>query len=213
MEDTHRRARLQEDAGEALPVKVAVVGLSPSTRHLVPKDWDIWALPWDNEYGAIASRLFEMHDRGLLEKPEALRKESYFDDLAEMPQPIYMQKHWDDIPSSIPYPLGEVASIFKGFPRGRWDTQKDWYNSSPAYMIALAIHEGATTIGLYGIDILDDSEYTLERPCLEYLIGLAVGRGIEVIVPEGPSALGKFRGTGIKLGTMEPVYKARYGYL
>lgn len=190
------------------------MGLSPSTRHLVPSDSEIYALPWDSEYSCRASRLFEMHDRGLLEQPEALRKESYWDDLAEMPQPIYMHRHWDDIPSSVPFPFDEVEkSVFSGFPRASWDTQRDWYNSSPAYMIALAIHEGATTIGLYGIDVLDDSEFTLERPCLEYLIGLAVGRGIEVVIPEGPTALGKFRGTGIKLGNMKPTYVNRYGYI
>lgn len=147
-----------------------------------------------------------------MELPGALRKESYFQDLAELPQPIYMQQRWDDIPASVEYPFAAVQeSVFKGFPRGLWDTQKDWYNSSPAYMIALALHEGATTIGLYGIDVLDDSEFTLERPCLEYLIGLAVGRGVEVVIPEGPTALGKFRGTGIKLGNMSPTYTGRYG--
>ena len=154
-----------------------------------------------------------MHDRGLLSLPESLRSENYFEELAEFPQPIYMQEHHKDIPSSIAYPLDEVMDVFKGFPRGRWSDQKDWYNSSPAYMLALAIHEGAETIGLYGIDVLDDSEFSYESPCLEYLIGLAVGRGIEVIIPEGPTALGKFRGEGIKLGTMQPVYKGRYGYL
>lgn len=157
-------------------------------------------MPWDREYGAKASRLFEMHDRSLL---EISRQNSYFEDLAEMPQPIYMHKHWEDIPTSMPYPLEDVGSVFKGFPRARWDDQKDWYNSSPAYMIALAIHEGASKIGLYGIDVLDDSEYTRERPCLEYLIGLAVGKGIEVIIPEGPTALGKFTGKDTE---------KRYGY-
>lgn len=192
---------------------ISIIGLSPSTRHLVP-DSEIWALPWDREYAPRASRLFEMHDRGLLEQPESLRPLSYFKDLAEMPQPIYMQRHWEDIPTSVPFPLDEVErSVFSGFPRARWSSQKDWYNSSPAYMIALAIHEGVESIGLYGIDVLDDSEYAYETPCLEYLIGLAIGRGIEVVIPEGPTALGKFRGSGIKLGTMEPVYKDRYGYL
>lgn len=190
------------------------MGLSPSTRHLVPHDSEIYALPWDSEYSCRASRLFEMHDRGLLEQPEALRSDSYWQELAETPQPIYMQQHWDDIPSSVAYPLEAIKdSVFKGFPRASWDAQRDWYNSSPAYMIAMAIHEGATTIGLYGIDVLDDSEFMLERPCLEYLIGLAVGRGIEVVIPEGPTALGKFRGTGIKLGNMKPTYVNRYGYI
>lgn len=195
-------------------MKVAVVGLSPSTRHLVPSDFDIWALPWDAEYASRADRLFEMHDRALLEKPESLRSKDYFERLSELPQLIYMQRHWPDIPSSVPFPIAELKeTVFSGFPRARWDDQEDWYNSSPAYMIALAIHEEAETIGVYGVDVLDDSEFSYESPCLEYLIGLAVGRGIEVIIPEGPTALNKFRGEGIKLGNLRPVYKKRYGYV
>lgn len=195
-------------------MRVSIVGLSPSTRHLVPADSEIYALPWDVEYAARASKLFEMHDRELLEKPESLRSEDYFKRLSEFPQTIYTQEHWADVPTSTPYPLDEIReTVFKGFPRGRWSTQNDWYNSSPAYMIALAIHEGATSIGLYGIDVRDDSEFNYESPCLEYLIGLAVGRGIEVVIPEGPTHLNKFRGEGIKLGTMQPTYVNRYGYV
>ena len=128
--------------------------------------------------------------------------------------PIYMHKHWNDIPASRPYPLEEVAqTVFEGFHRAKWDAQADWYNSSPAYMLALAIHEGATTIGLYGIDVLDDSEFNYESNCLDYLIGKAEGMGIEIITPQGPTALGKFRGTGIALGKLKPTYKLRYGYI
>ena len=192
---------------------ISIVGLSPSTRHLVPADSEIWALPWDNEYASRASRLFEMHDRRLLAHPDAMRSKSYFKDLGEMPQPIYMHRHWEDIPSSVAFPLEELEqTVFKNFPRAKWDNQKDWYNSSPAYMIALAIHENKD-FGLYGIDVLDESEFSYESPCLEFLIGLAIGRGLNVTIPEGPTALGKFRGEGIKLGIIEPVYKLRYGYV
>lgn len=155
-----------------------------------------------------------MHDRELLERPESLRSPEYFSDLAEFHQPIYTQEHWPDVPMSSPFPLDAVReSVFKGFPRGEWSGQKDWYNSSPAYMLALAIHEGAESIGLYGVDVRDDSEYAYESPCLEYLIGLAVGKGIEIIIPQGPTHLNKFRGEGIKLGTLEPIYVNRYGYV
>ena len=194
-------------------MKVAIVGLSSSTHSQAPfgdADWEMWGLPWDIESRYMFDRHFEMHDRNLLELPEALRATDYWTELARFPK-VYMQQHYADIPGSIEYPLDALKeTVFKGF--SRWD-QDDWYNSSPAYMIALAIHEGATTIGLWGIDVLDDSEFAYESPCLEYLIGIARGRGIEVIIPEGPTHLNKFRGTGIKLGTLEPVYNKRYGYV
>jgi len=197
-------------------MKVAIVGLSPSTHHLVPftPDWEVWGLPWDAEYCSRFDRLFEMHDRTLLETPGSGRNADYWQTLKDVHAPIYMHRHWNDIPQSIPYPLEVVKqTVFSNFHRARWDDQADWYNSSPAYMIALAIHEGASTIALYGIDVLDDSEFNLESNCLDYLIGKAEGMGIEVITPPGPTALGKFRDTGIKLGTLEPTYHKRYGYI
>jgi hypothetical protein len=196
-------------------MKVVIAGLSPSTRYLIPWDMDaeFWGLPWDAEYFRF-DRLFEMHDRSLLEMPEAMRSDDYWQRLSEIGAPVYMQREWDDIPSSVSFPLDNVAgTVFGNFHRAAWSDQIDWYNSSPAYMIALAIHEGADEIHLYGIDVLDESEFHYESPCLEYLLGFASGRGIKVVTPEGPTALGKFRGEGIKLGTMTPVYKDRYGYI
>lgn len=155
-----------------------------------------------------------MHDRQLLEMPESLRSPEYFEELAELPQIIYTQEHWEDVPTSTPFPFDAVQkTVFKNFPRAKWDAQKDWYNSSPAYMLALAIYEGYESIGLYGIDVRDDSEFSYESPCLEYLIGYACGKGIEIVIPEGPTHLNKFRGEGIKLGTMLPTYVNRYGYV
>jgi len=194
-------------------VKVAIIGMSPSTHSFAPwgdPEWQMWGLPWDREGWPRLHRYFEMHDRGLLELPEACRDDGYWEHLSRL-SPVYMQQQHEDIPGSVPYPLDDLQqTVFAGFPR--WD-QKDWYNSSPAYMMALAIHEGAETIGLWGIDVLDDSEFNLESNCLDFLIGFALGRGIEVIIPEGPSALCKFRGDGIKLGRMSPSYHLRYGYV
>lgn len=193
-------------------MKVAIVGLSPSTNYLAPfgTDWEMWGLPWDVENWPRYDRYFEMHDRGLLEQPEALRSQEYWERIKTL-SPVYMQKHFDDIPGSIEFPLNELKeTVFKGFPR--WD-QDDWYNSSPAYQIALAIHEGAEEIGLWGIDVLEASEFAHENPCLSYLLGYAVAKGTKVTLPEGPTDLLKFRGTGIKLGTMSPVYVNRYGYV
>jgi hypothetical protein len=47
---------------------------------------------------------------------------------------------------------------------------------------------------------------------MEYLIGLARGRGVDVYIPER-SPLAKFHGEGIPLGLMYPSYPQRYGYL
>src|SRR5437899_2348017 len=48
---------------------------------------------------------------------------------------------------------------------------------------AEGIAEGFETIALYGIDCAAGSEYELQKPCLEAWLSLAMGRGVEVIVP------------------------------
>jgi len=59
-------------------------------------------------------------------------------------------------------------------------------------MMALAILEGATHIGLWGVDMAMSDEYAFQRPSCELMIGYCLGRGIAVTVPE-ESALCKAR--------------------
>jgi len=144
-------------------MKVAIVGLSQSTRHLAPwsdPDWELWGLAWDSERYCF-DRTFEMHDMPDL----AL---FYGDSLA-----AYLEKISDCSRLYTPenYPFDEVAK-----------TTGDYWTSSMAYCMALAIHEGAKEIALYGIDMTDD--YGYQRPNMEYLIGFARGRGIKVHIPQ-----------------------------
>jgi hypothetical protein len=60
----------------------------------------------------------------------------------------------------------------------------DYFNSSVGFMLALAIHEGAEEIAIYGVDMRADEEYGYQRPNCEYLIGLARGKGIKVHIPD-----------------------------
>jgi len=57
-----------------------------------------------------------------------------------------------------------------------------YFTSTPAFMIAYAIYKGATAIDIYGIPLYYEEEFTFERPCIEFWIGYAMGKGIEVTV-------------------------------
>ena len=70
------------------------------------------------------------------------------------------------------YPLDELKKFFK----------TDYFSCSAAYMIALAIYEGATSIDLYGVNMVIAKEYAYQKPCVDYWCGQAMGRGIEVAV-------------------------------
>lgn len=61
----------------------------------------------------------------------------------------------------------------------------EFLSSSVAWMMALAIDEGAAEIGLWGVDMATDSEYAEQRAGCKYFEKQARGRGISVTYPAG----------------------------
>lgn len=183
-------------------LKVAIIGLGPSHCDAPWHDstWQKWGLPWDEGYWRWMDRHFEMHDMRLLESEHSKRREGYFERLAEC-DVLYMQAEDESLPNARAYPFADVA-----------ETVGPYWNSSIAYALALAIHEGAEEIGIWGVDMDGTDEYDYQRPNLEYLIGLARGLGIPVFIPT-ISPLCKFNGDGIKFYSHLPKYVDRYGWL
>lgn len=68
------------------------------------------------------------------------------------------------------YPIDEIKAFFK----------TDYFSNSIDYMIALAIYEKATSIDLYGVNMLAGDEWAYEKPGVDYWCGQAMGRGIEI---------------------------------
>jgi len=58
----------------------------------------------------------------------------------------------------------------------------EYVTSTGAWMFKQALYEGATTIGIWGIDYEEHAEYLVQRPCLEYWIGFARALGVKVYV-------------------------------
>jgi hypothetical protein len=184
-------------------MKVAVLGLSPTTHDLAPlndPDWEVWGLPWDRQAWPYMSRVFEMHDLRLLESVHSRRSSGYLEFLSDIGCPLYMQD--DSLPGATAYPFEAVAETIGEY----------YFNSSVAYALALAIHDGAEEIAIYGVDMKADDEYGYQKPNMEYLIGIARGRGIKVTIPEA-SPLCKFQNTGIRFYDHVPTYHKRYGWL
>ncbi len=80
-----------------------------------------------------------------------------------------LKKH-KDIPTSIEFPV-------KGMP-------SKYARSSVAYMVWYASYIGATEIEIFGIYLAFETEYYEQRPSIEYWIGYARGKGIEVTINE-----------------------------
>lgn len=61
-----------------------------------------------------------------------------------------------------------------------------YFNSTIAYVIAYAILQKVDRIRLYGFELWASSnanEYMYQRPCVEYWLAFALGRGIKVDIP------------------------------
>lgn len=149
-------------------------------------------------------RWFEIHDRRVLaeEKGVPPKWPPHLESLARFPIPVYMQKHHDDIPPSVPYPKADVEQVCA---EGAlmWPNGNPYFTSSIAWMIGLAIAEGFEEIHVYGVDMANDTEWAGERPCCEYMLGLAQGRGAHTYVPRTSDLLKSVGQYGWAEGTSE----------
>ena len=194
------------------PVKrVDIVGKAPSSLGLaryLDKGYSIWGLSdgWRNMPRPVNANdtWFELHDLDTGRKkrwpPE------YFEWLKQNQQnvPLYLghklrvnryaiadmtleeaqqldreTKPYKELPHARMYPIYEVL--------WRYGT---YFNNSISYMMALALMQNATHVGLFGVDMAQsdpvtgqNGEYEHQRPSCEYMIGVLRGAGVNVYVP------------------------------
>lgn len=167
--------------------KIAIVGFASSYREAPYNDpsVEIWGMNELWKYLPRWDRWFELHPREVFALEGDRNQVAHEAWLQQQPaeKPIYMIERHADIPGSVEYPLDAMAARF--FP----GTARPYFTSSIAFMLALAIAEGATWIGLYGIDLASDTEYASQRAAAEYFIGIARGMGIVVVIAAGSALL------------------------
>lgn len=83
----------------------------------------------------------------------------------------------DDGPRQIdPFPLSDALSLAPGA----------YFTSTMAYAICMAIIEKVDRIRIYGFEVWsgsDSNEYEYQRPCIDFWLAFALGRGIKVEIP------------------------------
>lgn len=160
---------------QPLPLKVALLGTAPSSRNLAPFNdlsWKIWACsPGNMNVLPRVDAWFEIHTN-LMWPEHKHYGEPYVEWLKKQKFPIYMQDQ-SLVPHAIPFPKDELVKEF-----GR-----SFFTSSFAWMMAMAIKQGATEIALYGIDMASRDEYILQRPGFYFFQHMAETRGIKVSAP------------------------------
>ena len=159
--------------------KIAIVGTAPSSRDLAPYDdpsWEIWGIsPFNHNLMGRWDVWFELHDAKMF--LEQGWDPGFWEWMQKQEKPIYLQEKQKDIPASIKFPKDK---LLKAFPMA---AERNFFQSSISWMIALAIVEGATEIGVWGVDMARDSEYAEEKPSCTYFLGIAEGRGVKVHLP------------------------------
>lgn len=184
--------------------ELGIVAKGPGWED-APHDMELWGVN-DSPYKYPEMSLCFFMDRGLMEKydfssdrgRDACEKDtgippSQIEDIDnvlvkicnERNLPMYSTKTFEDIPSSIAYPLQEVSNFFG----------VDYFGHSIDYMLALAIYQGYDVINTYGLVMSQGSKYTFEKPSTTFWIGMALGRGIEVNIYGDSSLLSTIDGT------------------
>lgn len=168
------------------PASVAILGLGPSLgqyleiakraggKH-VDETWGINAL------GDVfnCDRVFHMDDVRVQEARAAANPQgniaAMLTWLRKHPGPIYTSRPHDSYPGLVAFPLAEVVDTFG----------QAYFNSTAAYAVAFAVFLGVKRIEIYGFDFTYPNAHHAEkgRACVEFWLGLAVSRGIDIKVP------------------------------
>ncbi len=182
------------EAIEPVGKHIAILGLGPSLEQysdLVKRLGgrskfcdEVWAI---NALGDVfaCDLVFHMDDVRIQEIRAAAAPESNI--AAMLPWikkskvPVVTSRAHPDYPALVDYPLEDVLNHL----------QYDYFNSTAAYAVAFAIHIGASKISVFGMDFSYANTHQAEkgRACVEYWLGQAQARGIELAVPKNSSLL------------------------
>ncbi len=170
--------RVEEPAAEVPQVevpkrKIAVLGSAVSSVRLAPFDdptWEIWGCSPANKALPRCNVWFELHN------PDVKIREGLFEWMEWLKtQPIvYMQKAYEGYTGAREYPLRPIVEKWGPF----------WWTSQLSFMLALAIEQNPSHIGMYGVDMAANSEYNQQRLACQYFIQHIVRNSdIELVVP------------------------------
>ncbi len=169
-----KAAKIELNGGTDAPVKpetskrkIAIVGTARSSCNDAPfddKSWEIWTLGAGVEAPRI-DKLFEIHTQHVLE--EAHSWNGLLPNLKKYGKDVMLGHANPLLPDATPFPKDDLVKKYGSY-----------FTSSIAWMIAYAIEQEPEAIGLWGIDMMGEEEYGNQRPCCEYLLGIARGKNI-----------------------------------
>ena len=165
--------------------KIAIIGFAASGVHDAPYDdptWELWGINelWRQVPFQKFALWFDLHSPQYINEQapaqHAWLKKLGIEDNPAIPvfmQEAYVDAYGQGLPTVQPFPKEELLNEFGPY-----------FTSSIAWLLGYAIYTKVDTIGIWGVDMLHQSEYTYQRACCDYYIGLARGRGIHVHLPD-----------------------------
>jgi len=163
---------------------VAIVGTSQAScemANMEPPEVEIWSLQTAESFLTRYDRWFQIHSQKGIDLSVPTEENEFYRTCGV---PVYVTQIDHCLPTGVMYPFAEIGYRFR-----------DYWTNTIAYMLALAIHEGFEEIHMWGVDMAAGSEYAQERPCVEFWLGLAAGRGITITVPDSSPLLKGSNGT------------------
>lgn len=145
---------------------------------------EVWGI---NALGDVIAcdRVFHMDDVRIQQIRAAAKPESNIAKMLEWMRtatvPIVTSRAHPDYPALEEFPLAEVIEKFPFA----------YFNSTAAYAVAYALHVGATKISCFGMDFTYENAHHSEkgRACVEFWLGKAVERGVEIALPKTTSLM------------------------
>lgn len=167
--------------------RVVIVGSNQITRHLIDwnQDADYWLF---NEAAAHdwvkrVSGVFQMHAPAVWRNAANVNDAGHYDWLKQPHDfPVWMQTRYPDVPASLPYPIDNIVNRLLPNLIRKDGASIKYFTSSAAYALALAIYAGYAEIEIVGIEMASGTEYAGQLPGVLFWLGVAAGRGIEVIL-------------------------------
>lgn len=181
-------------APATIPQHVAILGLGPSVETFlqVAKRMggrsaycdEVWSI---NAVADVigSDRVFHMDDVRIQEIRAAAAPGS---NIAAMlrwlkrhPGPVITSRAHPDYPGLVEFPLQAVVNSMR----------YAYFNSTAAYAVAYAIHLGVKKLSLFGLDYTYANAHHAERgrACVEFWIGMAAARGIQLAIPHTSSLM------------------------
>ncbi len=162
---------------------VAIVGTSQASREMAnmePPEVEIWGLQSAESFLDRYDRWFQIHNKEAIDLSVPTEKNEFYRTCGI---PVYVTQSDHCLPTGVMYPFAQIGYRFR-----------DYWTNTIAYMLALAVHEEYEEIHMWGVDMATGTEYAQERPCVEFWLGLAAGRGITITVPDSSPLLKGFNG-------------------